>query len=178
MKFLILCLCIALSGCSLKWERIHKKPAKKTEVPSTALVPKVIPPPLIPPPITLNNQTDDNFDLFVKKLRIAVESAKVGNRLPLQEMMTVNFGYALNPVQEGVPFQYWDENDLWGELELVLKDRFAILDNYMVSPPDFVANPDQYGGHRAGIYRSQSGWKFAYFVSSPHAFRGSNIGLR
>ena len=84
----------------------------------------------------------------------------------LASMMTSDFGYRLDPPGEGDGvFAYWDQNNIWPELELVLKERFIPKGGYMVAPPEFIINPSAYNGYRAGVRLENGGWKFAYFVS-------------
>jgi len=105
---------------------------------------------------------DVSFQSFVGRVREAV--AKRNMQL-LASMMTSNFGYRIEPVGEGPGvFQYWDENGLWNELQLVLGERFAPNGAYMVAPPQFATDP-QYHGYRAGFILLNGSWKFAYFVS-------------
>ena len=53
-------------------------------------------------------------------------------------MMTTNFGYRLNPVGEGDGvFKYWDQLNLWPQLEAVLQNHFVPKGNFMVAPPAF-----------------------------------------
>ena len=60
-----------------------------------------------------------------------------------------DFGYRLDPLGEGDGvFAYWDQNNVWPELELILKEPFSVNgvgqnNEYMVSPPEFVASPEK-----------------------------------
>ncbi len=84
----------------------------------------------------------------------------------IASLMTSSFGYSLNPLREGDGvFAYWDEKGLWGELELILNEEFVPLDNFMVSPPEFAMDPENYRGYRAGLVNTPAGWRFAYFVT-------------
>jgi hypothetical protein len=107
--------------------------------------------------------TDVDFDAFVSRLRKAVAAHDVNTLAP---MMTSDFGYSLNPERsgEGV-FQYWDENNLWPELEGILSEKFVKKEDYMVAPPQFADPSLNYDGYRAGIRRIKGSWKFAYFVN-------------
>jgi hypothetical protein len=107
--------------------------------------------------------TDVDFDAFVSRLRKAVAVHDVNT---LAAMMTPDFGYSLNPEKsgEGV-FQYWDDNNLWPELEGILSERFVKKDEYMVAPPQFADPSLNYDGYRAGLRRINGSWKFAYFVN-------------
>ena len=83
----------------------------------------------------------------------------------LASMMTPDFGYRLDPLGEGPGvFEYWDQNDIWKELSLVLKDPFVPNGQDMVAPPQF-ASDAQYRGYRAGMALVNGSWKFAYFVT-------------
>jgi hypothetical protein len=104
-----------------------------------------------------------DFQAFIGRLRMAVAAHDVN---AVASMMTVDFGYRLNPEAAGPGvFQYWDENNLWGELNGVLAERFVPKDNYMVAPPQFADPATTYDGYRAGIRRVNGSWKFAYFVN-------------
>lgn len=105
---------------------------------------------------------DNGFDVFIIQLRGAVADRNI----PLvASLMTPNFGYQLNPPKEGEGvFEFWDQNNLWGELSLVLQEEFVPTGAYMVAPPQFAGAQSAYLGYRAGIVRTRKGWKFAYFV--------------
>jgi hypothetical protein len=108
--------------------------------------------------------SDIDFDSFVGRLRKAVAARDMNT---IASMMTADFGYSLNPERsgEGV-FQYWDENNLWPELEGILSEKFVKKGEvYMVAPPQFADPSLNYDGYRAGIRRVKGSWKFAYFVS-------------
>lgn len=105
---------------------------------------------------------DQAFQSFISRLRQVVQRHDVDT---LASMMTKNFGYHIDPDMEGDGvFAYWDQNNVWPELELILKERFLPNGNYMVAPAEFTISPG-YGGFRAGIVLENGGWKFAYFVS-------------
>src|SRR5438874_5234545 len=107
--------------------------------------------------------TDTDFQAFVGRLRKAV-AAKDMNALAT--MMTPEFGYNLKPEMsgEGV-FKYWDEQNLWPELEGILSEKFVKKGDYMVAPPQFADESLNYDGYRAGIRRVNGSWKFVYFVN-------------
>ena len=111
---------------------------------------------------------DVNFQAFVNRLGQAVHAHDLDT---LASMMTPNFGYRLDPPGEGDgAFAYWDQNNVWPELELILKEQFSVNNvgtnnEYMVAPPEFVTSPESYNGYRAGIILTKGTWKFAYFVS-------------
>ena len=112
--------------------------------------------------------SDVSFQAFVSRLR---QAAKAHDADELASMMTTDFGYHINPDLEGPGvFAYWDENNVWPELDLVLGETFVVnkLPNqkeYMVAPAEFVVDPANYPGYRAGITLINGSWKFAYFVS-------------
>ena len=105
-----------------------------------------------------------DFQAFLSRLRKAVEAHDVN---AIASMMTVDFGYRLNPEGSGPGvFQFWDENNLWVELQGVLAERFVPKGEvYMVAPPQFADAATTYDGYRAGIRRVNGSWKFAYFVN-------------
>ena len=116
-----------------------------------------------------SSRNDDvAFQAFVTRLRQAVRAKDTD---AIASMMTTNFGYHLDPPGEGAGvFSYWDQDNIWPELELVLKEPFVSNsvgsgNQYMVAPPEFVASPESYTGYRAGIVLENGTWKFAYFVS-------------
>jgi len=108
--------------------------------------------------------TDVDLQAFIGRLRKAVASRDVNT---LATMMTPNFGYKLNPPLEGEGvFKYWDQENLWPELEGILSENFVKGDgDYMVSPPQFADKALNYDGYRAGVRRVNGSWKFAYFVN-------------
>ena len=111
---------------------------------------------------------DVAFQAFITRLRQAVQEHDMNE---IAGMMTADFGYRLDPPGEGPGvFEYWDQNNVWPELSLVLNETFVVNNvgqgnEYMVSPPEFVADPEKYTGYRAGIQLVNGSWKFAYFVS-------------
>jgi len=108
--------------------------------------------------------TDVDFDAFIGRLRKAVSAHDVTT---LATMMTPNFGYRLSPALEGDGvFKYWDQENLWPELEGILSEKFVKGDDdYMVAPPQFADKSLNYDGYRAGVRRVNGSWKFAYFVN-------------
>jgi len=105
---------------------------------------------------------DPDFLSFVGRLRTAVAAHDLDTLAP---MMTTNFGYRLNPVGEGEGvFQYWDQLNVWPQVEAVLNQHFLPKDNFMVAPPQFATDAN-YHGYRAGLVSVDGAWKFAYFVS-------------
>jgi len=107
--------------------------------------------------------SDVDFDAFISRLRKAVVAHDMN---AIAQMMTPDFGYSLSPEKsgEGV-FQYWDQNNLWPELEGILSETFVKKQDYMVAPPQFADPSLNYDGYRAGIRRVNGSWKFAYFVN-------------
>jgi hypothetical protein len=65
-------------------------------------------------------------------------------------------------------FDYWERNNLWPELKLVLNEKFVPSGNYMVAPPEVTYDPD-YKGYRAGLQLVNGSWRFAFFVGVPPA---------
>jgi len=113
-----------------------------------------------------DQSADTSFRAFQNRLRKAV--SKHDTQM-LSSMMVPNFGYSWENGGEGPGvFDYWDRNNLWPELELVLKEKFVPSGNFMVAPADVTFNPD-YKGYRAGLQLVNGGWRFAYFVSAPPA---------
>ena len=116
-----------------------------------------------PPPTMRDPSGDVAFQAFLSRLRHAITAHDLQT---IASMMTTDFGYRLDPPGEGPGvFAYWDQNNIWPELELVMKERFVPKENYMVAPPEFVTDEAHYSGYRAGIRMDNGSWKFAYFVS-------------
>ena len=138
---------LALSGCGMfKSKKDQKKPATKK------------------PDVNLREENNDvDFQAFVGRLKKAVSARDVN---ALAGMMTEDFGYSLNPERSGDGvFKYWDENNLWPELEGILTERFAKKDDFWVAPPQFADPSLNYDGYRVGIRRVKGSWKFVYFVN-------------
>lgn len=105
---------------------------------------------------------ESDLNWFLKELRSAANSQDMYR---LAALMTPNFGYQLNPPLEGDGvFQYWDENNMWGELALIVNDEFVPNGDFMVAPPEFADPAILYTGYRAGIIQIAGKWRFAYFV--------------
>ena len=144
----LLLLAIGLSGCQTPSQKEKEKKAalkKKTKA-------------------ELREESSDvDFQAFVGRLRKAVAAHDVNT---LAEMMTPDFGYSLNPEKsgEGV-FKYWDEQNLWPELDGILSEKFVKKGGYMIAPPQFADESLNYDGYRAGLRRINGSWKFAYFVN-------------
>jgi hypothetical protein len=145
----MLALAVALSGC--------QNAAKKKEEAAKAAAKKQA-------NVKAEQENPDvDLDAFVSRLRKAVAAHDVNT---LAAMMTPDFGYSLNPERSGDGvFQYWDENNLWPELEGILSEKFVKKEDYMVAPPQFADPSLNYDGYRAGIRRVKGSWKFAYFVN-------------
>lgn len=111
----------------------------------------------------LRQPSDVDFQAFVGRLRKAVSQRDTAT---LKSMMTDDFGYKLEPAMsgEGV-FQYWQQENLWPELEGILQERFVKKGAFFVAPPQFADPSLNYDGYRAGITRVKGSWKFAYFVN-------------
>lgn len=105
---------------------------------------------------------EPSFQSVLGQLRKAVAKRD----LPvIASLMTPNFGYRMDPPAEGAGvFQYWDANNLWGELQLVLSEQFVPYGSFMVAPAQFATAPEEYSGYRAGFRLVNGSWKFAYFV--------------
>ena len=104
-----------------------------------------------------------DFQAFVGRLRKAIRARDINT---VASMMTFDFGYRLEPEGSGDGvFKYWDENNLWMELDGIVSERFVPKGNYMVAPPQFADPSAEYTGYRAGIRRVNGSWKFAYFVN-------------
>jgi hypothetical protein len=116
----------------------------------------------------LRESGDVDFQAFVGRLRKAVANRDVAT---IKSMMTDDFGYKLEPAMAGPGvFQYWDQENLWPELDGILSEKFVIKKNpggqtFMVAPPQFADPSLNYDGYRAGITRMKGSWKFAYFVN-------------
>ena len=107
--------------------------------------------------------TDVDFQAFVGRLRKAVAKRDVET---IKSMMTEDFGYKLEPPMSGPGvFQYWEQDNLWPELDGILSERFVKKGAFMVSPPQFADPSLNYDGYRVGITRVRGSWKFAYFVN-------------
>ena len=104
---------------------------------------------------------DMAFQAFMGRLNRAVSMHDLQT---IASMMTTNFGYRLDPPGEGDGvFQYWDQNNIWPDLQNVLNQKFVPKNNFMVAPAQF-ASDSQYSGYRAGMFLMNGSWKFAYFV--------------
>ena len=145
---IVLLLAIGLTGCKSTQSKAEKEKkaalTKKTKA-------------------NLREDTDVDFEAFVGRLKKAVATHDVN---ALASMMTTDFGYSLKPERsgEGV-FKYWDDQNLWPELDGILTEKFVKKGDFMVAPPQFADESLNYDGYRAGIRRVNGSWKFAYFVN-------------
>ena len=111
----------------------------------------------------LREGQDVDFQAFLGRLKKAVTNRDIAT---LKSMMTDDFGYKLEPAMAGPGvFQYWDQENLWPELDGILSEKFVKKGNYMVAPPQFADPSLNYDGYRIGITRVKGSWKFAYFVN-------------
>jgi hypothetical protein len=111
----------------------------------------------------LREPEDVDFQAFLGRLRKAIAKRDVET---IKSMMTEDFGYKLEPPMAGPGvFQYWEQENLWPELDGVLSERFVKKGAFMVAPPQFADPSLNYDGYRIGITRVRGSWKFAYFVN-------------
>ena len=104
----------------------------------------------------------EELDSFLKKLRVAIA---VRDKQTMATLMTPNFGYSLDPILQGPGvFDYWEQNDIWAELDGVMWSNFVPFGGYMVAPPEFGDPNSTYSGYRAGVRKLNGKWRFAYFV--------------
>ncbi len=145
---ILLVLALALGGC--------KTPSAKDKAKSDALKKKT--------KANLREESSDvDFQAFVNRLRKAVAARDMNT---LASMMTTDFGYSLNPEKAGDGvFKFWDEQNMWPELDGILSEKFVKKGDFMVAPPQFADESLNYDGYRAGIRRVNGSWKFAYFVN-------------
>ena len=107
--------------------------------------------------------SDVDFQSFISRLRKAAAAHDLNT---LAGMMTRDFGYNLKPEMSGDGvFKYWDEQNLWPELDGILSEKFVKKGDFMVAPPQFADESLNYDGYRAGIRRINGSWKFTYFVN-------------
>ena len=120
-----------------------------------------------PPGADMRDQSGDAaFQSFQSRLRKAAAKRDVATLAP---MMAGNFGYSWEPGGEGPGvFDYWTRNNLWPELDLVLREKFVPSGNFMVAPAEVTFDPD-YKGYRAGLQLVNGAWRFSFFVSAPPA---------
>lgn len=145
LAFLLLISALAFSGCNAS--KNPKKPAVNKRAKAD-----------------LREENNDvDFQAFVGRLKQAVSAHDVNT---LAGMMTTDFGYSLNPEKSGDGvFKYWDDNNLWPELDGILTEKFAKKDDFWVAPPQWADPTLNYDGYRVGIKRIKGSWKFVYFVN-------------
>ena len=148
ITFVLLVFALAVGGCKTQSE---KEKAKKEALKKKTKA-------------ELREESGDvDFQAVIGRLRkaVAAHDAKM-----LTEMMTPDFGYRLQPEGSGPGvFKYWDDNNLWPEVEGIFSEKFVKKGQYMVAPPQFADESLNYDGYRAGIRRVNGSWKFAYFVN-------------
>lgn len=148
LVYLVSVIVLGVSGCKTTPEKED----------TTTAATKKKPGPSIP-----DQSGDVAFQSFLSRLRQAAAGHDVN---AMAELMTTDFGYRLEPPAEGTGvFAYWDANNVWPELTLILNEKFVPKDKYMVAPKEFVGDEAHYDGYRAGLQLINGGWKFAYFVS-------------
>ncbi|MHA3775274.1 hypothetical protein ACXR0O_27435 [Verrucomicrobiota bacterium sgz303538] len=130
--------CLALSSCSTPYKKRDEQEQKER----TGEV--------------IKDQTGDtSFQAFLGRLRTGVAKH---DRVTLSTMITKDFGYRWDPAPAGeTPFDYWDQNLLWTDVEDAMRSNFFPHEQYMVS--EATAR-----GYRAGLRMVGGSWKFAYFV--------------
>ena len=144
----LLALAFVFAGCQTPQQK--KEKLKQAELKKKAKV-------------DLREEGDVDFQAFLGRLRKAIAKRDVET---LKSMMTEDFGYKLEPPMSGPGvFQYWEQENLWPELDGVLSERFVKKGAFMVSPPQFADPSLNYDGYRIGITRVRGSWKFAYFVN-------------
>lgn len=144
----LLLLAITLTGC--------KSTSKKTDKEKQAALSKTT-------KANLREDTDIDLEAFVGRLKKAVAAHDVN---ALASMMTPDFGYSLKPERTGDGvFKYWDDQNLWPELDGILTEKFVPKGQYMVAPPQFADESLNYDGYRVGLRRVNGSWKFVYFVN-------------
>jgi hypothetical protein len=109
---------------------------------------------------------EPGFQAFLGRLYTAVKNK---DHAMIGSMMTPDFGYRWDdpPPGDNV-FTYWDMNNIWPEVEQILRTKFVPFraeggSMYMVAPPEMASDPN-YAGYRAGMRLVTGSWKFAYFV--------------
>ena len=144
----LLALAFVFAGCQTPQQK--KEKLKQTELKKKAKV-------------DLREEGDVDFQAFLGRLRKAIAKRDVET---LKSMMTEDFGYKLEPPMSGPGvFQYWEQENLWPELDGILSERFVKKGAFMVAPPQFADPSLNYDGYRIGITRIRGSWKFAYFVN-------------
>ena len=153
IAFILLISALAFGSCDLfkSKKKSEKKPAVKERAKAELR----------------EENPDTDFQAFVARLRKAVTAHDVN---AIASMMTEDFLYVLGKTAgedrkgDGV-FKFWDENNLWPELEGIMTERFAKKGEVWVAPPQFADPTLNYDGYRVGIARVRGSWKFVYFVN-------------
>lgn len=142
--FFIVCLAtIALPGCKTPYKESDKKREDQKH----------------------DASNDPSFQGFIGRLRIAVQKR---DHETLRALMVPDFGYRWdNPPPGDNVFTYWDLNNLWPDLNALLRQSMVPLDDFMVSPPEFAADPKNFAGYRLGVKQMNGSWRFVYFVPPP-----------
>jgi len=108
---------------------------------------------------------DPSFQGFVGRLQTAARTKDVEM---LASVMAPDFGYRWDTPPPGdTVFAYWNDQNVWPQLNEVLRAGFAPSGDFMVAPPEFAANPETYQGWRAGLRSIGGSWRFVYFVPAP-----------
>ena len=108
---------LAVSGCKTTPEKEKAEKAAQTKPKKPANIP--------------DQSGDVAFQGFVSRLRQAVNAHDVQE---IAAMMTTDFGYRLEPLGEGAGvFEYWDQNNVWPELALIMNEKFVPNGKYMVT---------------------------------------------
>jgi hypothetical protein len=108
---------------------------------------------------------DQTFQGFIGRLRTAVRTK---DYQVLSQLMIPDFGYRWDKAPEGeTVFSYWKANNVWPNLEEVVNEQFVPHDDFMVAPPRFAAESNNYPGYRAGVKQVNGSWRFIYFVPAP-----------
>lgn len=145
--FLFLACAMAFSGCGMFKSKKDKKPDPSKRAKAELR----------------DENSDVDFQAFLGRLKQAIAAHDVN---AIAGMMTEDFGYSLNPERSGDGvFKFWDENNLWPELEGIMTEKFVKKGDFWVAPPQFADESLNYDGYRAGIRRVRGSWKFVYFVN-------------
>lgn len=149
--FLFLACAIAFSGCGMFKSKKDKKPDVSKRAKAELR----------------DENSDVDFQAFLGRLKQAIAAHDVN---AIAGMMTEDFAYVLGSTTsedrkgDGV-FKYWDEHNLWPELEGIMTEKFVKKGDFWVAPPQFADESLNYDGYRAGIRRVKGSWKFVYFVN-------------
>lgn len=140
---LSMALVVAVSGCGMFGHKKKPDPAKEE-----AKLP--------------DQNSDAAFQSFLSRLR---KAAAERDMAVLPGMMTPDFGYSWPSGEGSGVFDYWDRNNLWREVNLVLNEKFVPSGAFMVAPGSQISSPN-YNGYLAGLRLVNGAWRFAYFVSA------------